>query len=170
MVLKVCRSRLSVHGWIERDGSVLLTKVAPGYPQAGSWTLPGGPVEWGEHPEESLHRELYQGTGLKGSIDGQLGIESAVFEPNEFNGYTSLHIVRIIFRVSVRGTPRATETGGTTIDAAWLPLSNVYDLPTMELVVQAQKLADGSHSAQRGTSSSARASVDNRSSSVSPAG
>lgn len=141
MVMQVRRSRLSVYGWIERDGFVLLAKIAPGYADAGAWTLPGGGVVWGEHPEESLHRELYEETGLKGSITGQLGIDSIVFEPSRFNGYTSLHMVRMIFRVSATGTPKTTEIDGSTIDAAWLPLANVSDLPTVELVDQAQKLA-----------------------------
>ncbi|MCP3989414.1 MAG: NUDIX domain-containing protein [Actinomycetia bacterium] len=141
--MQVRRSRLSVYAWIERDGFVLLSKIAPGYASAGQWTLPGGDVEWGEHPEDSLHRELYEETGLKGSIGEQLGIDSAVHEPSEFNGFATLHIVRIIYRMAAEGTPQVIEIDGSSADAAWLPLSNIGDLPTVDLVSQGQSLAAG---------------------------
>jgi len=141
MVMQVRRSRLSAYGWIERDGFVLLSKIAPGYASAGNWTLPGGSVDWGEHPEETLHRELYEETGLTGQVEEQLGVDSVIFEPNEFNSYTSLHLVRLYYRVSASGAPQVTEIGGSTIDTAWLPLSNIGDLPMVGSVSHAQELA-----------------------------
>ena len=35
---------------------------------AGAWTLPGGGVEFGEHPEHAAIRELTEETGLTGRI------------------------------------------------------------------------------------------------------
>ncbi len=100
-------------------------------------------MDWGEHPEESLKRELKEKTGLKGSIEQQLGVDSAVYEPSEFNGFTSLHMVRIIYRVSTEGTLQVNEIDDTTADAAWLPLSNVGDLPSIDLVSRSQAMAAG---------------------------
>ena len=141
--MQVRRSRLAVYAWVEREGFVLLSKVADGYAWAGHWTLPGGGVDWGEHPEDSMHRELYEETGLKGTIEEQLGIDSITFEPNDHNGYTSVHAVRIIYRMSATGDPRVTEVDGSTADAAWLPLANVLDLPTVDLVGRGRILANG---------------------------
>lgn len=45
------------------DGSVLFVE----HPERG-WEIPGGHVEPGEHPEEALHRELLEETGLKGTL------------------------------------------------------------------------------------------------------
>lgn len=136
------RNRLAAYAWIEQEGQILLAKVAPGYADAGKWTLPGGGVDWGEHPEQTLHRELHEETGLSGTIDELLGIDSELFEPSEFNGYTSVHAVRLVFRVKASGDPRVVETGGSTSDVAWLPLSNVRDLPIATLVEEALKLSE----------------------------
>lgn len=128
------RTRLAAYGWIERDGLVLLAKVAPGYSGAGFWTLPGGGIDWGEHPEEALHRELYEETGLTGTIEELVGVGSAQFEPSEFNRYSAVHAIRFVYRVSASGTPKVMEVDGSTIDAAWVPLDGLRDEPIVSLV------------------------------------
>ena len=132
---------MATYGWIERDGMVLLSKIAPECSGAGCWTLPGGGIEWGEHPEEALHRELYEETGLRGTIEGFLGVDSLCLPPSDFNSYTDMHTVRLIYRMAASGTPRVTELTGSTIDAAWLPLDNVADLPIVSLVSEAHRMA-----------------------------
>ena len=66
--------RLSVYALVRDGDLVLLTQVAQAYPGGGLWTLPGGGVDWGEHPIDALHRELYEETGLRGIIHDLLGI------------------------------------------------------------------------------------------------
>jgi ADP-ribose pyrophosphatase YjhB (NUDIX family) len=39
---------------VRGDGAVLLARMAPDAPDAGLWTLPGGGVEFGEHPDVSM--------------------------------------------------------------------------------------------------------------------
>ena len=46
---------------------ILLCRIAPGYPAAGLWTLPGGGVDHGEHPDDAVLRELHEETGLSGT-------------------------------------------------------------------------------------------------------
>ena len=43
---------------IDSDGRVLLAQRPPGKSMAGLWEFPGGKVETGERPEQSLIREL----------------------------------------------------------------------------------------------------------------
>ena len=43
---------------IDSDGRVLLAQRPPGKPMEGLWEFPGGKVEAGERPEETLIREL----------------------------------------------------------------------------------------------------------------
>ncbi|MCB1547629.1 MAG: (deoxy)nucleoside triphosphate pyrophosphohydrolase [Hyphomicrobiaceae bacterium] len=43
---------------VDVDGRVLLARRPPGRPLAGLWEFPGGKVEQGERPEETVIREL----------------------------------------------------------------------------------------------------------------
>ncbi len=54
--------KLVVTGLIERDGRVLLVQrdIEPG---RGLWGLPGGFVDWDEHPERAVARECEEETG-----------------------------------------------------------------------------------------------------------
>ena len=43
---------------IDADGRVLIAKRPAGKPMAGLWEFPGGKVDHGERPEQTLIREL----------------------------------------------------------------------------------------------------------------
>lgn len=49
---------------IDSDGRVLLAQRPAGKPMAGLWEFPGGKVETGERPEETLIRELKEELGI----------------------------------------------------------------------------------------------------------
>ncbi len=49
---------------VDGDGRVLLARRPAGKPMAGLWEFPGGKVEDGERPEESLIRELHEELGI----------------------------------------------------------------------------------------------------------
>jgi len=49
---------------IDTDGRVLLAQRPPGKTMAGLWEFPGGKVESGERPEDSLIRELKEELGI----------------------------------------------------------------------------------------------------------
>jgi mutator protein MutT len=49
---------------IDADGRVLIAERPPGKPMAGLWEFPGGKVESGEQPEETLIRELKEELGI----------------------------------------------------------------------------------------------------------
>ena len=50
---------------IDSDGRVLLAQRPPGKSMAGLWEFPGGKVEAGERPEETLVRELREEIGIR---------------------------------------------------------------------------------------------------------
>lgn len=49
---------------IDADGRVLIAQRPPGKTMAGLWEFPGGKVETGERPEQSLIRELEEELGI----------------------------------------------------------------------------------------------------------
>ena len=111
-------------------------RIAPGYPWAGTWTLPGGGVEWGEHPDAAVIREVQEETGLTGQIERIIGIHSHTIDrPASRPG--PAHVVAILYRVvDVSGVLRV-EDSGSSDACAWLTSDELADLPHMPLVVQA---------------------------------
>lgn len=50
---------------IDADGRVLIARRPAGKPMAGLWEFPGGKVEAGERPEDTLVRELAEELGIE---------------------------------------------------------------------------------------------------------
>ena len=65
----VIRQRIGAYGVLlrERRGTweLLLTRIAPTDYGAGMWTLPGGGIDHGEHPDDAVVREVYEETSLR---------------------------------------------------------------------------------------------------------
>jgi 8-oxo-dGTP diphosphatase len=65
---------------IDTDGRVLLAERPAGRPMAGLWEFPGGKVEEGERPEQTLIRELREELGI--------AVEEACLAPFTFASHT----------------------------------------------------------------------------------
>jgi len=68
------RPKVGIGVIILRDGKVLLGKRIASH-GAGTWSLPGGHLEYGESFEETAHREVEEETGLTDiRIDGLVSL------------------------------------------------------------------------------------------------
>ncbi len=113
-------------------GRILLTRIAPGYPGAGTWHLPGGGTDFGESATEGLARELVEETGQIGTV-GDLILIEHLHNPTAYGPEKrsiDWHTVRSVFRVIV-GTPTdpiVHDRGGSTDAVAWFTRDDLRGL------------------------------------------
>lgn len=98
-------------------------------PGKGLWTVPGGKVRFGETMRETAAREGYEETGLVVEVGEPVWIGEIIEEEH--------HIVIVDYSASVTGG--ALRAGDDAVDAAWVDLNEVRDLP---LTVTMHQLLD----------------------------
>lgn len=128
------RTRLAAYTLCVDDGRLLLSRVAPGYPAAGLWTLPGGGVAFGEDPAVAARRELAEETGLDGRIDDLAFVNSTAVEADLDAGRDAFHGVRIVYLATVTGGTLRDEVDESSDRAEWATLPDLDGRPVTELV------------------------------------
>ncbi len=126
------RQRIAAYGvCLDGEGRILLARASPAITLQGRWFLPGGGVDHGESPTDSLTREIEEESGLTVTVGPLLDVLSDV---RTIPDGTSLHTVRIIYRVgSWSGTLRP-EVGGTTDAVGWFTPEEVRAMPLAHYV------------------------------------
>jgi len=137
------RTRLSIYVVAIRDEAMLLCQISVGHSGEGLWTLPGGGVDWGEHPEDALVREVYEETGLELESCEFMGVFSRVFDSH--GTADQFHFVGLIYSAPLVGEPHVTEVDGSTCDVRWIPLADLEALPVTMLVDEGFRLARPPH-------------------------
>jgi 8-oxo-dGTP diphosphatase len=120
--------RVAAYAYVERGGALLLTRNSVLGPHPGVWTLPGGGVDHGESPRETVLRELHEECGLDGEVGSLVTVDDHHFTGTAPNGRREdFHAIRIVYRVTVpAGTePRVIEVDGTTDAVDWVPLADI---------------------------------------------
>ena len=105
---------------VDADRRVLIAQRPEGKQLAGLWEFPGGKVEAGERPEETLIRELHEELDIR--------VKEACLAPLSFasHRYEDFHLLMPLY-VCRRweGTPRAVEHQALR----WVAPSRLRDFP-----------------------------------------
>jgi len=105
---------------VDADGRVLIAQRPAGKTMAGLWEFPGGKVEAGERPEDSLIRELKEELGIV--------VREACLEPLTFASHTypDFHLLMPLF-VCRRWEGTATAREGQRL--AWVRPNRLREYP-----------------------------------------
>jgi len=105
---------------VDADGRVLLSQRPPGKSLAGLWEFPGGKVEPGETPEQTLIRELREEIGVE--------TQTACLAPLTFASHTyeTFHLLMPLF-VCRRFSGIPTPNEGQTLK--WVRPNRMRDYP-----------------------------------------
>jgi 8-oxo-dGTP diphosphatase len=108
--------------WVARDG-------------VKKWTLPGGGMDHGEDPLDTVVREVEEETGYTAEMTTLLGLDSIRRRyPRNLGRFADFQGLRIVYEGRITGGELRHETNGSTDLAAWHPLAAVTGLERVELV------------------------------------
>ncbi|SRR5690606_29023835 len=105
---------------VDVDGRVLIARRPPGKPMAGLWEFPGGKVEAGERPEQTVIRELNEELGID--------VTEACLAPLTFASHTydDFHLLMPLY---VCRRWHGTVTAREHEEIAWVRPNRLRDYP-----------------------------------------
>ena len=123
------RQRIASYALIVFQGHVLLTQHGRG-PNKGRWGLPGGGIEYGENPIDSLEREVFEEAGIVAThyvlddvISSIIQIELNDDHPEE------LHNVGLLYRAQVASllTVKPDADGHSSLGSRWFKVAELHE-------------------------------------------
>jgi 8-oxo-dGTP diphosphatase len=126
------------YGVLLDEGRVVLVRSSNPRHTPPLWWLPGGGIDFGEAPHDTLAREFFEETGLLVHRAQLLDVTSDLRRRD--NG-DKIHTVRILFTVELAGGKLSSEVHGTTDHAAWFELSSLDSLNVADYALAAIRSA-----------------------------
>ncbi|MEV4329422.1 NUDIX hydrolase [Streptomyces sp. NPDC049597] len=126
--------RVAAYAVCIRDEQILLARWVAG-DGTRKWTLPGGGMDHGEDPLDTVVREVEEETGYAAEMTALLGIDSIRRRyPRKLGMFADFQGLRIVYEGRVTGGDLRPETQGSTDLAAWHALDAVPGLDRVTLV------------------------------------
>lgn len=135
--------RIAAYAVIILEQQVLLSRLSPRISREELWTLPGGGLDHGENPRDAVIREIWEETGLRAAVSETAHVYSAHLPGAWRDGRrVDAHAVRIVYDGWVppgSPEPQVQEVDGSTVAAAWVPISDIVSgaVPVVGMVVDA---------------------------------
>jgi 8-oxo-dGTP pyrophosphatase MutT (NUDIX family) len=125
--------RIAAYALVRDGHRLLVSRLADWVGGAGGlWTLPGGGIDPGEEPVDAVVRECYEETGQHVVVDELVQVQSMHWrgESEDF------HAVRLVYRARCPEPTQARviEIDGSTGAAAWVPLAELPELPSTQMI------------------------------------
>jgi 8-oxo-dGTP diphosphatase len=133
--------RLAAYAVCIEGVRVLLARYVPQDGEA-NWTLPGGKVEPGEDPFDTVIREVAEETGCDAVVERLLGVDSRLIPAvDRLPGLPDHQNVGIFYRVRITGGELRPEPNGDVAESVWTPIPAIAGLRRSSLVDVGLKLA-----------------------------
>jgi ADP-ribose pyrophosphatase YjhB (NUDIX family) len=128
------RRRIGAYGLCRDDaGRVLLVRASARSVRPGTWFLPGGGVDHGEHPAGAVVREVDEETGLAVSVVGVRDVAAELVVRPPYLEHTD----GVIYELAVTGGTLRPEVGGSSDLARWVAPAEAATLPLSRFAAQA---------------------------------
>ncbi|GGV32711.1 hypothetical protein GCM10010277_17390 [Streptomyces longisporoflavus] len=126
--------RVAAYAVCVRNGQLLLARWVAG-DGSKRWTLPGGGMDHGEDPYDTVIREADEETGYAIEPVALLGVDSLRRRyPRKLGALADFHGLRIVYEGRIVGGELRHEQDGSTDLAAWHALDAVPGLDRVGLV------------------------------------
>lgn len=138
---RIRETRIGAYGICVVEGRILVIRKAKG-PYKGTFDLPGGGVEYGEHPAEAVVREFLEETGTQVVAESIVGVYSrrVDFVSDDATRIIQGHHMGFLYRVTQSSPGAALKEDADGLDslgAVWLPLEEAVPEAISPLVAEA---------------------------------
>jgi ADP-ribose pyrophosphatase YjhB (NUDIX family) len=143
---EIQETRVAGYALCVEEDRILLCRIAPGsWSGVGSWTLPGGGIDFGEAPAEAAIRELKEETGLIGEIEALAGVFSWFARLTRTTDSVEIehHGIQVVYRVRITGGELRDEPDGSSDQARWVSRDRLDQIPLVDLAREGIRLAFG---------------------------
>jgi 8-oxo-dGTP diphosphatase len=128
---------------VDPERRLLLCRLSKITEAPGAWTLPGGGINFGEHPEVGAIRELREETGLIGRIEELLAVDSMHRPAGLGAKHADYHSIRVFYRTTIEGGELQDELDESTDRAGWFTRAELADIPVVSTGELGMRLAYG---------------------------
>ncbi|MGW6061521.1 NUDIX hydrolase [Streptomyces sp. NPDC055189] len=126
--------RVAAYAVCVQNGQLLLARWVAG-DGSKRWTLPGGGMDHGEDPYDTVIREADEETGYVIDPVALLGVDSLRRRyPRKLGALADFHGLRLVYEARITGGELRHEQDGSTDLAAWHALDAVPGLDRVGLV------------------------------------